>query len=164
MRPSGGNTRHALLALMATTLLLAACSEVDCPLSNNVYARYAMKGDTLRDTLTIITLRPDSGDAVMLNRLIGADHFFLPVSYNNDADQLLFLYTDTTGTERRDTITMSKTNQKQFEGIDCPPTFFHTVTEMKHTRHRIDSIVIRDPNIDNNETKEHFYIYFNSTR
>lgn len=150
-----------LLMATAVNLLFVACSEVNCPLNTTVYSQYAVKGDTLNDTLTVITLRPDSNDAVMLNRLVGARGFYLPMSYAHDADELLFLYTDTAGRQMLDTVTVMKTNRPHFESVDCPPAYFHTITDVSHTRNRIDSIVINNANVDYDETKQHLYIYFN---
>lgn len=154
--------RAVLIIAIAFSLLLAACSEENCPLSSKVYSQYAMKGDTLRDTLTVITMRPDSNDAVVLNRLVNTYTFYLPMSYQKPTDELLFLYTDAEGKQALDTVRVNKTDKSHFESVDCPPSFFHTITSVECTKHRIDSIVIHDPNVDYDETKQHLYIYFNS--
>lgn len=153
------------LLFLAVSLLVVACATIDCPMNNTVYSRYVLKGtaDTLKDTLSIITLRPDSNDAVQLNRLVNATSFELPMSYSHDADELLFLYTDTLNQQTLDTVVVYKSNQPHFESVDCTPSFFHTIQRISYTQHRIDSIVVNNPNVDYDQ-KDHIYIYFRSVR
>lgn len=153
------------LLFLAVSLLVVACATIDCPMNNTVYSRYVLKGtaDTLKDTLSIITLRPDSNDAVQLNRLVNATFFELPMSYSHDADELLFLYTDTLNQQSLDTVVVYKSNQPHFESVDCTPSFFHTIQRISYTQHRIDSIVVNNPNVDYDQ-KDHIYIYFRSVR
>lgn len=153
------------LAAMLPAFLLAACASIDCTMTSAVSCRYALRGsvDTLYDSLTVITMRPDSNDAVMLNRLARFTSFTLPMSYANGRDELLFIMKDTTGVTRTDTVTIAKTNVPHFESVDCQPRFFHTITDVKTTHHRIDSIAIANPNVDNDE-KENLLIYFHPDR
>ena len=65
--------RKIIPFLFVLTVLMAACSSIDCPLSNKVQTKYMLKGKvtTLKDTLTISTARPAVGsDSVLLNRYI----------------------------------------------------------------------------------------------
>lgn len=152
-----------ILAATTPLFLLAACASIDCSTTNTVSCRYALRGnvDTLSDTLTIITTRPDSNDCVVLNRLSNATAFTLPMSYGNDSDQLYFVLKDTLGTERTDTVTIFKTNDPHFESIDCQPRFFHTITAVQTTHNAIDSITIANSNVNFDE-KENLLIYFHS--
>ena len=125
----------------APILLMAACASIDCAMTTAVGCRYALRGDTVHDTLTILAVRPGS----------------------SDRDQLVFQLTDTLGTTRTDTVTVFKTNDPHFESVDCPARFFHTLTEVTTTHHAIDSIVIAHPNIDYDE-KENLLIYFHPRR
>ena len=83
------------LYLLLFPILLSACSDINCPLNSTVFSSYTMKGDTLKDTLSIIAIRPDSSDAVLLNRFVGKTTFKIQMSYVKDVDSLLFLYSDT---------------------------------------------------------------------
>ena len=49
------STLRLAFGVMLAALLMAACSTVDCPLNNTVYAQYVLRGPvtTLPDTLTI---------------------------------------------------------------------------------------------------------------
>ena len=62
---------------------MCACSSIDCPLNNSVYARYKLAGKTktLADTLTVFTHRHSSGDTILLNKLVEKDSFELPMSF-----------------------------------------------------------------------------------
>lgn len=75
-----------LLLLITFAIVVAACSSIECPLNNTVYANYGLykadgRPDTLSDTLTIFTKRhtPDE-DTVKLNRYVNAKTFSLPMS------------------------------------------------------------------------------------
>ncbi len=147
-------------------LVICACSTIDCPLNNTVYAKYDLydatgKVDTLHDTLTITTQRKSDGlDTVLLNRAVGITTFSLPVSYAGDEDVLTFTLKATDGSETTDVVAMGKTNRSHFESTDCSPSYFHTVNGITHTSNAIDSIAIIDHNVDNDANKTHFKIYF----
>lgn len=157
--------RYESLLLVVPLLLLSACASIDCSITSAVSCHYSLRGevDALSDTLTILAMRPNSNDTIVLNRLTQANAFSLPVSYEYDSDQLLFLQKDTVGELRTDTVTLFKTNNPHFDSVDCPPRFFHTITRVQTTHHGIDSIVIAHPNIDYDE-KENLLIYFHPRR
>ena len=106
----------------------------------------------------------------------------IPISYQSDEDVLYFvrsfpyLYETTVINEEgievdtilklaayvTDTVTVVKTNRKHFESIDCAPSFFHTIRNVTYTRNAIDSIVINNPEVNYDPSKEHFRVYFKS--
>ena len=142
---------------------MTACSSVDCPLNNVVYAKYKLMGDVtkLSDVLTITTVRADGTDTILLNQQQNADSFELPMSFGQTVDELCLTRDRQDGSEvRRDTIWIEKTNEPHFESVDCGVNYFHTITGVTHTKNAIDSVVINNPNVDTDETKEHLYIYF----
>ena len=149
--------------MLIAALLITACTTLDCPMNNTVSVRFALRGlvDTLADTLTIMAVRPDKDDSTLFNRGVETTHFLLPMSYSQDEDELRFEMIDTiTKTVTTDIVKIQKTNQPHFESVDCNPAFFHTITGVTHTKNAIDSVVINNPNVDTDETKEHLYIYF----
>lgn len=149
--------------MLIVALLITACTTLDCPMNNTVSVRFALRGlvDTLADTLTIMAVRPDKDDSTLFNRGVETTHFLLPMSYSQDEDELRFEMIDTiTKTVTTDIVKIQKTNQPHFESVDCNPAFFHTITGVTHTKNAIDSVVINNPNVDTDETKEHLYIYF----
>lgn len=149
--------------MLIAALLITACTTLDCPMNNTVSVRFALRGpvDTLADTLTIMAVRPDKDDSTLFNCGVETTYFLLPMSYSQDEDELRFEMIDTiTKTVTTDIVKIQKTNQPHFESVDCNPAFFHTITGVTHTKNAIDSVVINNPNVDTDETKEHLYIYF----
>lgn len=150
-----------IIACIATALAVTACSTIDCPLSNAVYATYRLAGPlaTLADTLTISTPRTGLADTVLLNRAVQTDSFALPMSYSHTTDVLYLDICPADGQRTIDTVTISKTPRPHFEAVDCPPAYFHTLTAVSSTHHRIDSIQIHYPDVNYDATKTHFILY-----
>lgn len=149
------------LATLAVGVALSACSSVDCPLNNTVYANYRLKGSvtSLPDTLTISTARADGSDSVFINHQVNTDSFLLPMSYGRDTDEL-YLRTNSL----LDTIWVTKTNTPHFESVDCGVAYFHVITGVRYTRNAIDSIVINHKEVNYDATQQHFHIYFKEYR
>lgn len=148
-----------MLPAMLAAGLLAGCTSIDCPLNNTVYTQYTLGGDTLTDTLTILTQRADGTDSILVNRNTPTLTLQLPMSYTAPADVLLFIRSDST-TSVTDTVTVSKTNQQHFEDVDCQLNYFHTITSVDYTRHGIDSIIITNTEVNYDASKYHFRIRF----
>lgn len=148
------------------TLLVTACSSIDCPLNSLVYTQYQLmtpegRVDTLADTLTISTARTDGNDSVLINKDVRATEFSLPISYAQ-AQDVFFVETKDTVLKQVtfDTITVAKENMPHFESVDCGPAFFHKITSVSTTTNAIDSIVINNPDVNYDTSKKHFLIYF----
>lgn len=148
------------LPLAMMLVLLTACTSIDCPLNNLVKVNLIMKNgnETLADTLTITAIRTSSD--TIFNSGVNISSLAVPVSYTQEEDLLQITLNDTLGNTYKDTLTIRKTNQIHFEAVDCPPNYFHTLTGITTTRHAIDSVVIKNPNIDYDSSKENIYIYF----
>ncbi len=151
-------------AALLATLLGASCSSIDCPVENIVSTVYGFRkaggvSDTLRDTLTITTTRRDGSDSVLLNKLVNAVSFELPISYNAPEDTLFVCITDTFGTTTLDTAYITKDNYPHFESVDCNVAFFHYITSVRTTSNGIDSIAINKRNVDYDRTTEHMFLY-----
>ena len=103
---------------------------------------------TVQDSLVSDTL---------INKEAGASSFELPFSYGTHT-RFVFIYRSL---ERRyagtDTINIEHRNIPYFTNLDCGSMMFYEVTKVENTRHRLDSLTITNPNIDNNE-KENFKI------
>ena len=71
------------LLLLSVLSMLSSCSSIDCPVENKVYCKYRLAGPVyeLTDTLTVIAIRPNLSDTILLNREEEASDFVLPVSY-----------------------------------------------------------------------------------
>lgn len=147
--------------------ILAACTSVDCPLENTVYTKYNIYDsknvtDTLTDTLTISTKRSNGTDSVLINKDLNITSFSLPISFTQPEDFLIFTVAGKTKTST-DTVRIAKTNTPHFESVDCSPSYFHVITNVSHTKNAIDSIVVNNPNVTYDATKETFHIYFKSS-
>lgn len=160
----------APLLIVLVVVLTAACSSIDCPMDSLVYTQYQLmrpdgKADTLSDTLTIYTNRHDGSDSVLINLLANAKVLDLPISYTQERDSFFFLMKDTlTKTTFRDTLTVEKENKIHFESTDCGVSYFHKITSVSCTKHRIDSVRIINPDVNYDTSKKHFYIYFSPDR
>lgn len=159
------NNKHTITWLRALPLammlvVLTACTSIDCPLNNLVKVNLIMKNgnETLADTLTITAIRTSSD--TIFNSGVNISNLAIPVSYTQEEDLLQITLNDTLGNTYKDTLTIRKTNQIHFEAVDCPPNYFHTLTGITTTCHAIDSVVIKNPNIDYDSSKENIYIYF----
>ena len=154
-----------VLLAAVVAVILVACSSIDCPLNNRVYASYRFTGvvDTLKDTLTIVTPRtidnPEE-DTVLINQLTNTDSLTLPMSYSR-AEDIFYLQISQTGTGLKtvDTVWVTKENEPHFESVDCNPTMFHTITGVRFTKHAIDDITINNNKVTYNDAQAHFLIY-----
>lgn len=158
--------RRIIPILLTALTALAGCTSLNCPLNNTVYTKYRLQGDitTLSDTLTISTTRTAGTDSVLINLDVNVDSFSLPMSYSQPEDIFYFEMRDTLGNVRMDTVRVRKENQPHFESVDCSPAFFHTITGIQTTHHRIDSIVINKKDVNYDVSTPHFHIYFGYRR
>ena len=158
--------RKALVTLFFSQLLIfiCACSSIECPVENKVRTIYHVyKGeelDTLHDTLTIWTRTVKCQDTLLLNKSTNSTSFELPISYQHPEDTLYFCITDTTKVSTTDTVWIKKDDIPHFESVDCNPGFFHQLTGVRSTHHRIDTIVINYSLVDYESSTEHFHISF----
>lgn len=162
---TGNRMRLATIIMVAGMMTTAiwSCSSIDCPVQNTVSTQYAFataagQRDTLKDTLTVSTIRHDGTDSILLNRSVMTTDFSLPVSYTAAADTLQFLVTDTTGQTTADTVVVTKTNTPHFESVDCNISFFHEITGVAYTRHFIDTIIVRNKSVNYDTSTLHFNI------
>ena len=115
---------------------------------------------TLQDTMTISTIKTEGTDSVLINKDVKVDSFILPMSYHQPEDVFYFEIRNRDHQVWKDTVTVKKENYSHFESVDCGPSFFHTITEVKTTHNYIDSIVINNKEVNYDASKAHFYIYF----
>lgn len=143
-------------------LAMVGCTSLDCPLNNTTYTKYRLMGNitTLKDTMTISTTKTEGTDSVLINKDVKVDSFILPMSYHQPEDVFYFEIRNQENQVFKDTVTVKKEDFSHFESVDCNPTFFHTITEVKTTHNLIDSIVINNKDVNYDASKAHFYIYF----
>ena len=153
-----------IVPVLLAVILLSACSSIDCPLNNQAYVKYVLKGDVdaIPGILSVSIERADGTDTLVLNQLSYAPDFILPVSYNRPTDVLLFQLTGPDDIVYTDTVTLNKTDYPHFESVDCPPSYFHELKGVTWTQEAIDSIIITNPTVTNDTTGGHVQIYFKS--
>ena len=160
------------LLFFCVVLWLTACSSIDCPVQNIVSVQYeirdkAGKALPIKDTLSVVTTRRDSSQvllditallnsgSVTLNKLIDKSAFSLPISYSHPEDILFFCFADSVKTVV-DTVWIKKDDFPHFESVDCNASFFHEITDVRHTRHYIDSLVLLNRSVTYDQTTVHF--------
>ena len=150
-----------LLGLAVIGVLLS-CSTIDCPVNSLVetkYEFYSSTGETLTllDTLTVVTARQDGIDTVF-NKGSNISSFSLPISYSHPEDVFVFRFKGD-GLQTADTVWIKKEDYPHFESVDCNPLFYHDLTAVKCTHNLLDSIVIKNPSVTNDNQVVHLYIY-----
>lgn len=161
-----------IIAAILIVAALAACTSIDCPVQNLVYTNYFLKkpggsdADTLgTDTLWIKTTRVNGTDTLVQNGLCGdVTTFTMYISYTQPEDVFVTLLCDTSGNALLDTIRIKKDNIPHFESVDCQASYFHNITAVSVTHNAFDSIVIHQPRVDYDITREHIYLYLKAQR
>ena len=154
--------------LLLSLAFIVSCSSVDCPVKNWVrcyYNVYDSEGALLQlqDTLTIYTKRKNRTDTTLLNSGIGLKAFDLPVSYTQPEDTLFFhFYKD--DYDVTDTVWIKKDDYPHFESMECKVDYFHQLTGVRYTTHAIDSLVLKNPNVNYEDQTINFFIYPDSSR
>lgn len=151
--------------LVMSFVISVSCSSIDCPLNHLVQTTYKFAGNVtvLHDTLSISTTLVSGVDPVNIKRVVNVDSVKVQMSYRQPEDILFFHIKKQDGTSTLDTVIVKKDDYIHFESVDCNPSFFHTITGIEYTHHRIDSIVINQSNVTYDASKPHFYIYFKDT-
>ena len=131
-----------ILLLSLPLWLMMACEEIDCSLYNTVSLSAGFYSDgykvSITDTLTITT---GTDEHILVNRMLGASEWEIPMSYWQDEDTLS-LHVTGEGYSLTDTVWIQKTNMPHFESPDCPTHMFHEITAVRSTHHFIDSVTI----------------------
>lgn len=158
--------KHRLFFVMGIVLAVASCTSIDCPVQNTVRTYYALQkadetADTLKDTLTIKSVRIDRSDTTLLNSCISQSTFSLPIGSANPEDTLYFHFRNHPFSAV-DTVWIKKENIPHFESVDCSASFFHNITAVRCTHHAIDSININTPQVDYDPQTVHFHLYLKS--
>ena len=153
------------LTLAILSIVVCACSSIDCPVQTTVQASYAFvdaEGNSLRltDTLYVWTRRADGVDTLLLNRGVNLTTFSLPVSYQQPEDTLIFRFTNTQMQSATDTVWLKKEDIPHFESVDCNTHFFHRLTNVRSTHQVIDTITISNPKVNYDTERTHLNIQF----
>ncbi len=150
-----------LFCCFVVAFSLAGCSDINCSLTNGVYAKWSFyKADELfklSDTLNVY-LKVNGKDTLMVNRLYNASSFDLPMSYYNSADTLTLEIKTTGHHTYKDMIIVKKENVPHFNSPECGTWVEHYISDIQLTHNDLDSISVTNRKVDNNEI-ENFRIY-----
>ena len=163
-----------IVIIIVLLTVIVSCVSIDCPVQNTVATTFVLKKpkggtDTMNiDTLNVwshrLVYKDNKRDTVLINRLCGnKTSFSILASHTLSEDSLFTQLKDTLGHSWLDTICIVKENSPHFESVDCHATYFHKITDLKYTRHGIDSITINNREI-NYDSQEHLFLYLKADR
>ncbi len=150
--------------LTAVVVLTAGCGETACTLTTQSFAHFDfMDSETHRP----VTLSPAfdvrgsviTEDGVKQDSLVynaASTNMSLPLGFTNKTTYTLH-YTET----MIDVIEVTHKNIPYLENVECGTIMRYIVEDVKYTTNHLDSIVIVNPDI-NNEEKRNFIIYYRS--
>lgn len=153
-----------LFPFLMCCLLIQSCGESDCSLSTISYARFdfldskTQKSVTLTNGATItgiITINDTMIVDTVFNR--AESYMSVPLSYTNQTIYVIH-YSETL----RDTIQLTHKNIPFVNDIECGSMMFYQVEEFSYTTNVLDSVILANPEI-NNEEKKNFNIYYRTT-
>lgn len=151
-----------LFCCCIAAITLVGCSDINCPLTNGVYAKWSFyKADKplqLSDTLDIY-LKVNGRDTLLANRLFNISSIDLPMSYYNSSDTLTLEIKTASHHTYKDMIIVKKENVPHFNSPECGTWVEHYVSDIQLTHNNLDSISVLNRKVDNNEV-ENFRIYF----
>ncbi len=147
--------------------LIPGCEVENCPPNSLTYLHFSLvdqNGRTFNtsDTITIVGQTTVSDSLVsdtLINQETAVSSFSIPLSYDAYTQFIFAYHALDVGFVGRDTIRIDHRNIPYFTNLDCGTMMFYEITGVQHTHHRLDSISLTNPNIDNNE-KENIRIYF----
>ena len=151
-----------LLALCG--FVAQGCGEDDCPLTTTSYARFDFLDSKTHKTVGLTNGATISG-LIYVDGQPRVDTLFnqtstymsLPLSYTNQTTYVMH-YSATL----RDTIELTHKNLPYVSNIECGTLMFYEVEAMRYTTNVLDSVVLVNPKIDNEE-KTNFNIYYRAS-
>ena len=99
-----------------------------------------------------------NGKYNILNKLTDESAFSLPISHSHPEDILFFCFKDSVKLVV-DTVWIKKDDIPHFESVDCSASFFHELTDVRHTHNAIDSLVLVNTSVTYDDKTIHFYLY-----
>ena len=136
-------------------LLTAGCGETDCPLTTTSLAHFDFLDSnthqpvTFTDSVAVtgIIETPDSLDIIPLYNMPQSS-MSLPLGHTNQTTYVIH-YTKL----MRDTIVLTHENIPFISKIECGTMLFYNVEKVTYTTNALDSVVLVNANITNEEKK-----------
>lgn len=108
-----------------------------------VYKQDPTTGSVEKTTLNLLTVTYLGTDTIILNRQENVEDLTLPLRYTAGSTPLVFHYADAS----TDTVEIFHQNTPYFLSMECGYQMKQTITEVKYTRHTLDSIYIRNKEV-----------------
>ena len=152
------------LLLLWVCLMIQGCGESECPLTTLSFARFDFLDSETHSAVGItsgatVTGSIVSGDSILTDTLYNKaeSNMVLPLSYTNKTTYVLH-YTEL----MRDTIEVTHQNIPFVSNIECGAMMFYQIESLRYTTNALDSVVLINPRITNEETKN-FNIYYRTS-
>lgn len=132
----------ALCILLPLTQAVVSCSEeADCSMAERKMLRcniYTLNSNdsVVNDTLDSLTVTAFGTDSIIINNQKKVHDILLPLQYTIDSTKLVFRYSRNT----TDTILIRHTNTPHFLSMDCGFQMKQTITGVRCSYHKLDSI------------------------
>ncbi|MBO5250740.1 MAG: hypothetical protein J6B31_01900 [Bacteroidaceae bacterium] len=150
-----------LFSLFVIGCFIQSCGESDCSLSTVSYARFDFLDSKTHQSVKLtngatIAGIIHSGDSLLIDTVFNQaqQYMSVPLSYTNQTTYVMH-YSETL----RDTIRLTHKNIPFVSDIECGSVMFYQIENMSYTTNVLDSVVLVNPDI-NNEEKKNFNIYY----
>lgn len=156
-----------ILTVISCSLLaaisLTSCGDSSCTESTTANAMMTFYSRSTSSALTIdsISVRGIGTDSILYDKSREVKYISVPlrINSNESAFQLNFYRSNSSANAQTDTVRFYHQNRPQYISPDCGCSVFYHIDSVSHTRHRIDTVKIKQPEITN-QNEEHLQIYF----
>ena len=160
-----GKLNYYMTMVLLAGLSFQACEgEPECPLTTTSVARFNFldsklhKPVSFKNAVTVTGIAIENGTMeidTVFN--MAQDYMSVPLSYTDKTTYVIH-YTET----MRDTIELKHKNIPFVSDIACGAMMFYNVESMRYTTNALDSVIIVNPRITNEETTN-FNIFYRSS-
>lgn len=150
--------------IVACCISIQSCGESDCSLTTNSYARFDFLDSKTHAAVKIsngvtVTGISQVNDSLLVDTLfnLAESSMSLPLSYTSRTTYVMH-YSETL----RDTIEVKHKTTPFVSNIECGTVMHYYVDGLRYTTNALDSVVLINPEITNEE-KKNFNIYYRAT-
>lgn len=153
------------IAILITILsFLPGCGDTNCPLTTVSLARFEFVDSRTHVPVSLTNGATVTGLAMANDSLIvdtvfnqAQNYMSVPLSYTHQTTYVIH-YTEL----MRDTIEVVHKNTPFVSDIECSPMMFYQVEDIRYTTNALDSVILTNPQITNEE-RTNFYIYYHAS-
>jgi hypothetical protein len=122
----------------------------------NVYA-YEEDKAAFKAAITKLTVTAFETDSIIINAQANVQEMSLPLRYTKETTVFVLHYGDEG--EQKDTIRISHHNTPHFVSLECGYDMQQSITDVTYTRNVLDSISVRNINLNVNG-QENFRLFY----